>query len=125
LRGEIMLSHFFDKPHRIQHWAEAQGYKGTPYDCIMGYFQSNSNFNGTLYDYVKSALNSAGYTGTMADMLAAFFKVQTGVSGRIDSEKAFWDNTSLSFFGSVGILDDSGNKIKDDSGNVIVDDSGN
>ena len=120
-----MLGPFFDKPQRILHWAEAKGFSGTPYDAIYSYFTTNNTTllnGGTLYDYIYDTLQAQAYTGTIWDCLNAFFTVQTGIVGRIDAEKMFWDNTSLSFFVSTGnfILDDSGNTILDDSGNKIT-----
>jgi len=117
-----MLLPFFAHPKQIQKWAEAKGYSGTPYDCIYSYFQVNTSLgsNGTIYDYIIDCLNKQGYVGTAADMLMAFFQTQTGVSGRIDSEKAFWENTSLDFFSGSSL-----NNVLDDSGNSIIDDSGN
>lgn len=117
-----MIAPFFAKPREIQSWAEAKGYHGTPYDAIYGYFRANSPIaNGTLYDYVIDAMYRSGYYGTVADGLVAFFSAQTGVSGRVDAEKAFWKNTSLDFFSGAII----GNVVKDDSGNTIKEDSGN
>lgn len=98
-----MIFPFFARPREIQKWCESKGYTGTPYDCIYGYFQANTQLGarGTLYDYVMDALIKGGYSGSAADMLSAFFQTQTGVSGRMDSEKAFWANSSLDFFGGV------------------------
>ena len=106
---------FFAKPHAIQRWAMQKGYNGTPYDAIFAYFRSNSSLTDrTLYDYIINAVQSAGF-----DSLEGFFETQTGIQGRIDSEKAFWENNSLDFF--VGV----NHAVKDDSGNLIYDDSGN
>lgn len=116
-----MLGVFYAKPHAIQRWAMQKGYSGTPYDAIYKYFRTNSSLSdGTLYDYIYYTLVSNGYAGTMQDMLAAFFEATTGIQGRIDSEKAFWDNSSYDFFGGVqAVKDDSGNIIYDDSGNIV------
>lgn len=115
-----MLEVFYAKPHAIQRWCGQKGYVGTPYDAIFSYFRANSSLNyGTLYDLIYYTLVGSGYTGTMQDMLATFFEITTGVQGRIDSEKAFWENSSYDFFTS------GGNMVKDDSGNIVFDNSGN
>lgn len=116
-----MLGPFFARANAIQSWARIKGYDGTAYDAIMAYFRTNSPLSvGTLYDYITYTLNSNGYYGTIYDCLKAFFQDQTGIVGRIDSEKAFWNNTSLDFFGGS-----TGSAIQDTSGHVITDTDGN
>ena len=118
-----MILPFFAHPKKIQSWAEAKGYSGSPYDCIYSYFETNTSLGarGTIYDYIVDCLYKNGFTGTVGDGLKAFFEAQTGVTGRIDAEKAFWENSSLDFFtGAVhGVIDDSGNAVYDDSGNLV------
>ena len=112
-----MLNIFFGKPHAIQKWANAKGYSGTPYDAIFAYFRSNSSLtDGTLYDYIINAVQSSGF-----DSLEGFFETKTGIQGRVDAEKAFWNDSTLDFFTGIthGVLDDSGNLVLDDSGNVV------
>ena len=118
-----MLGPFFDKPQRILHWAEAKGFYGTPYDAIYAYFIKNNTTlrnGGTLYDYVYDTLQNRGYKGTIWDCLTSFFISTTGINGRIDAEKMFWDNSSFDFFNTS-----SYNYMYDDSGNIMYDDSGN
>lgn len=116
-----MLGPFFARPIAIQRWARIKGYDGTAYDAIYAYFQSNSALNsGTLYDHIIHSLNRNGYYGTIYDCLKSFFQDKTGIIGRIDSEKAFWENTSLDFFDGIG----SGDAILTEDGNYILTEDG-
>lgn len=98
----MSYSYFRDKSSKIENWMKAKGYSQKISNALVSYFQSKSGLsNVKLYDHLRKTLLDMGYSGTIEDQLSKFFTEKTGIINRNDSERAFWDNTSLDFSNAV------------------------
>jgi hypothetical protein len=116
---------FKSEQSRIKRWLDYNGYIEDSVDGeLVQLFSGLSGLTtGTLVDHAAAVLVNLGYSGTLRDMLDAFFSTSMSISDPRDAERAFWDSNSSSWGGTGGrpyVKNRNGTIIKNRNGTKVT-----